>query len=327
MIINNIKPFKLNEDINYVNVNFPVNSEQIKDIIKNIPLTRINKGLNDLIGDKYKLSAPMEKKYLHNDVVIKLPNKLSKILISKFYKEFPKVSPKECNDINICSVIKKDIRLLKVDKRRGVYIIEGQILFVTRHVEFIIRFIISGNTKIYIHNLKLDGLGFSKSNPGYDPLTSKYAKPKSTLISLLGSDLLGKNTNKKQAKYPYKCYGKTAYSKYECESKYNNLGELNNNIGVWDKRCNTNTECPFYKQNKNYTNTFGGCTEGTCEMPLGTTSISPTKFIDKNTIVCGNCKTGYYCCGEQINSKLYPGMKSPDYRFKNDLLIRSKNNL
>ena len=29
------------------------------------------------------------------------------------------------------------------------------------------------------------------------------------------------------------------------------------------------SECPFYKSNKNYENTFGDCINGYCEVPIG----------------------------------------------------------
>ena len=125
----------------------------------------------------------------------------------------------------------------------------------------------------------------------------------------------------------YKCYGKIENTQSSCEARYDSNGEPYSLVGVWDKPCKKNKDCPFYKQNKNYPNSFGGCIEQQCEMPIGAESASPTRFVSYDTIICSQCKKGVNCCEKQTNRDLYPKLLSPDYRFKNDSGIRSKYNL
>ena len=66
--------------------------------------------------------------------------------------------------------------------------------------------------------------------------------------------------------------------------------------------------------NKNYTNTFGGCTEGICEMPMGIKRLSPRYYDIDSIPLCYNCPDGKIdCCNTQ---------KNPDYMFEGDLLVR-----
>tara|TARA_B100001094_G_C18187604_1_gene804907 strand:- start:2494 stop:3762 length:1269 start_codon:yes stop_codon:yes gene_type:complete len=125
----------------------------------------------------------------------------------------------------------------------------------------------------------------------------------------------------------YKCYGSDGINKYECENNYDNYGNKKEK-GVWDKMCNKNEDCPFYKSNKNYKNEFGGCINGYCQLPLNMESISPHNYkIDSNKQpFCHNYKNNNYdSCYLQNNKKLYPKLKSPDYAFENDNNIRSVN--
>jgi hypothetical protein len=74
------------------------------------------------------------------------------------------------------------------------------------------------------------------------------------------------------------------------------------------------SDCPFFKANKNYKNTLGGCVDGFCEMPIGIKSISP-RFYDINSEpLCYNCPNkSLNCCKTQTN---------PDYIFYEDLIVR-----
>lgn len=102
---------------------------------------------------------------------------------------------------------------------------------------------------------------------------------------------------------------------------------------IWDKYTENNSDCPFYKANRNYENEFGGAVNGYCEMPIGVERISPTKFINPIDPVCYNCKENIidrsdpfkrgYCCKEQLQNRTkYPNLLSPDYAFNGDLLHR-----
>ena len=109
-----------------------------------------------------------------------------------------------------------------------------------------------------------------------------------------------------------------------CEAIYDSKGKLNEKIGVWDRPCTKNTDCLFYKKNKNYPNEFGKCINGKCEMPIGSIQISPRKIKTIDTVICNNCISGINCCNDQKDRKKYPNIKSPDYRFKGDEELRKK---
>ena len=61
----------------------------------------------------------------------------------------------------------------------------------------------------------------------------------------------------------YRCFFKKGFSENTCKA----YSFDNKTVGLWDKPCNNNNECPFYKKNKNYINNRGGCVNGYCEMP------------------------------------------------------------
>ena len=119
----------------------------------------------------------------------------------------------------------------------------------------------------------------------------------------------------------YRCFGKDGFNESTCRS----YSFDKKTVGIWDKPCNTNDECPFYKKNKNYKNSRGGCNKGHCEMPL---NIQPLGYKEYNKNIkpfCYNCDKKdclgddcYTCSKEQTNRKKYPTLKSPDYAFKND---------
>lgn len=128
----------------------------------------------------------------------------------------------------------------------------------------------------------------------------------------------------------YKCFGKEeAQNKIECES-----WEIKNNNpvkpGIWGKRkCTIDEECPFYKSNKNYKNSRGGCIDGVCEVPINIRLLTPTIADPDSRALCHNCKPSECsgvkcseCCLAQI---YYSGLKSPDYAFENDFNERMEN--
>jgi len=101
--------------------------------------------------------------------------------------------------------------------------------------------------------------------------------------------------------------------------------------GIWDAPCQVNTDCPFYRANKNYPNDFGKCDKNTgkCEMPQGVIPLGFTKYA-KQEPDCYNCgldSISNKCCGIQANDiqKGIAKYKSPDYIFSNDSPIRRQN--
>jgi hypothetical protein len=90
----------------------------------------------------------------------------------------------------------------------------------------------------------------------------------------------------------------------------------------WEKKCEKNTDCPYYQSNQYYQNTFGRCQTDTgyCQMPMGVRPLTYRKPANSQEAQCYNCHNGFVgpgtigkCCQEQ---------KSPDYMFLNDLSQR-----
>ena len=109
-------------------------------------------------------------------------------------------------------------------------------------------------------------------------------------------------------------------------------------VGVWDNPCKSDEECPFWRANKNYTNSFGGCQpNGRCQLPAGLDQYQVGfKKYHKAGVAkteCYNCPrdplTGlprFNCCAAQEakSKSVGGGMVSPDYRFAGDGQIRNQ---
>jgi hypothetical protein len=121
----------------------------------------------------------------------------------------------------------------------------------------------------------------------------------------------------------YKCFGKIEFTKKECEAETDQMG---NRVtpGIWDRRCMANEDCPYYKANKNYPNTFGKCdNNGYCELPKGLKRVGYRQHSKNDLPYCYNCLDGK--TGKIIVDKCCNKQKKPDYVFENDLRIRNKN--
>jgi hypothetical protein len=119
----------------------------------------------------------------------------------------------------------------------------------------------------------------------------------------------------------YGCYGNNnIVNKFECDSYYNIDGTPKKYYSLWDKKCSTDIECPYYKSNKNYPNNRGGCiNNGFCEFPVGVKRLGFNKYIDTglNKPLCYNCE----------NDENAGNNKQIDYVFEDDFNERKKNNL
>ena len=115
-----------------------------------------------------------------------------------------------------------------------------------------------------------------------------------------------------------------------CESNLDQFGR-SKPVGIYDKPCEKNEECPFYKVNKNYENNFGGCINGKCELPINMKNIGYHyySYNENYNPLCYNCDKKNFnllsstlddCCSTQSNKN--KGFKSPDYAFKDDTLKR-----
>ena len=140
-----------------------------------------------------------------------------------------------------------------------------------------------------------------------------------------------KNTMNPLNKDIYACFGNNnIINKFECDSYYTKEGNEKKYYSIWDKKCSSNNECPYYKSNKKYNNNRGGCVNGYCELPIGVKRIGFTKYsdIEYNKPFCYECPdtTDLECCA-QIANKNKSIKNNNDYAFENDTDDRKKNNL
>ena len=123
-------------------------------------------------------------------------------------------------------------------------------------------------------------------------------------------------------------------TKSSCESPIDYWGRPKP-VGIYDKPCEKDNECPFYESNKNYKNKFGGCINGKCELPKNMQSIGYHFYSNNpnNKPLCYNCNLDNKkyniisssiddCCQKQYDKKKFKNFKSPDYAFKDDVIPR-----
>lgn len=119
----------------------------------------------------------------------------------------------------------------------------------------------------------------------------------------------------------------------ECQSYHEKYGS----VGLWDKPCTRNEDCPFYAANTNSVKglTLGGCRvdTGKCEMPEGVVHVGYRHYAKASKPRCYGCdiianrgerpelEQQDACCEEQkrgIESGDIKDLSSPDYKFAND---------
>lgn len=122
------------------------------------------------------------------------------------------------------------------------------------------------------------------------------------------------------------------YSRETCESNYDPYGKYKQ-VGIYDKPCKEDKECPFFQINKNYDNNFGKCqSDGYCELPANMERVGYHYYTRKSSEkpLCYNCNSKKFnvstlledCCNEQYDKEKYPFLKTPDYAFQGDSLER-----
>lgn len=123
----------------------------------------------------------------------------------------------------------------------------------------------------------------------------------------------------------YACWGEIeTQNKALCNSKYDAFGNKKQHHTEWQKMCESDSDCPYYKINKSYDNEFGGCIKkdnekyGTCEGILGVKQVGFTKFYDKG-------RYRPFCEGDDPQKRCFGN--NNDYRFAGDHEIRIKNGL
>ena len=115
-------------------------------------------------------------------------------------------------------------------------------------------------------------LSISEENPSY--VTDEYINNyRNTIKNYLKTEKdTNKKENKKYSENPY-CFYKDALDKNNCISYTPEEG-----VGIWDTPCKYNEECPFFKKNRNYPNSRGGCINGYCEMPTNIKTLGYKEY-------------------------------------------------
>lgn len=129
----------------------------------------------------------------------------------------------------------------------------------------------------------------------------------------------------------WNCTDPTIKIKGLCDSEYDLDGITKKPVPTfWDRRCELDSECPFYQANKNYPNYRGQCKDGFCEMPIGINRIAYRLYNTQSKPLCWGCAGNVIndCCEQQKNKKLYPDKNGPDYAYPLDTFERllPKNN-
>lgn len=85
-------------------------------------------------------------------------------------------------------------------------------------------------------------------------------------------------TKEKFQNFEYECVTNPNIKfQHQCESEYTIDGVKKKHFDVWDKRCESHTECPFFSLNNDNYN--GKCNDnGFCEMPIGVKNIGYRKY-------------------------------------------------
>lgn len=291
--------------------------------LKFIPVQTSNKGEEDI---------PLQKALLHLRAAIN-----SSVLRSDFnspYHAFQPLSLLSFTVIEKASNMQLDYLRYRLNMHLGrpykthTFIIYAEVI------------VDSGNTDDYFYISTIELIGtpvehlsdivndeyrntlFDRSSPSLDdvfqnfPIIGGYGKPNDDL-AIFEAKKAHDNALKS-----YKCfhpkgnrYGELPYyyTQVACESYHNEIG----GIGVWDKPCSSDDECPFWRANVNYENNFGGCDKETmkCQMPLGVQRVGYRKYSKHSTPFCYGCGStnSQDCCNDQV---------TPDYMFEGDTQIR-----
>lgn len=129
---------------------------------------------------------------------------------------------------------------------------------------------------------------------------------------------------------PYKCFAVNQVGQsvelaeitnpIECQSFLPGIGS----VGVWDKPCTDDSDCPFFGKNQNYMNQLGGCDKmsGTCQMPIGVARVGYRYYSKETEPECHNCPSSYVddkCCKSQAAD---PKLRGPDLKYMDDEQLR-----
>ena len=331
-----------------------IDNNMVKLLISKIKISKSNNKYIELSGHNYSIwnkgnyGKIINKERVHN--VVK--NITDKVL--DLYKTYIKKNNEKilCTDISNCYPKLIDFNILRIETDDNnnfkIYLTFEIYINNKAHSNVFYSEIEDISLNYKINKINLIGIRFEDSInllPGYDN-TNKFINIYSNILNtpyeankdylrksdestILEDDttnnkIINKHVSNWNNIFNFQCYGKKAYTKMDCEVDINELGQPSI-LGVWDRECKYDSECPFYQYNKNYPNRRGGCIKGECELPLGL-KIKGKRHYYKNTKpLCYNCKDNKInCCEEQKNKGEYPNLITPDYAFKNDFIERNK---
>jgi hypothetical protein len=168
----------------------------------------------------------------------------------------------------------------------------------------------------------------TKSEPSLDevfvnyPIIGSFGKPNDDIT--INEAKIAHDESMKSYKcfHPDGNYGELPlyYNELDCISYHAEV----KGVGVWDKPCKSNADCPFYQANKNYPNTLGGCDAETnkCQMPLGIVRVGYRKYSKKKEPMCYNCPDSPESSELGDSNRCCKQQKQPDYMFEDDSNIR-----
>lgn len=353
LIPDTYRPSKIGNSVNKKDYKFnshTILNIKMKNLIKNIPKKIVFNNYTEIAEPKnYSIySNNYGTKFNIKDIFhFMTPSK--KIILNSInlylktnYKKY------HCNKLKQCTpkIINQSLMKLEKHKENNYRITFSCEIYINKksysHILVVVTEII--NNKHFINKITLSGNRFQDKIdllPGHEDITNyiniynsslkndyntdkTYYRDSDENISIIPNEKVIKNIiEKKKHNKLYSCVGKISHNKTDCESDVNELG-VKSTKGVWDRKCNYHSECPFYQANKNYPNRRGGCISGQCEFPLGIKKTAFRKYNSKSKPLCYNCKNNYNCCNQQNNKQLYPKIKTPDYIFRNDFKDRNR---
>ncbi len=197
--------------------------------------------------------------------------------------------------------------------------------------------------RYHLKYLRFPSVDYDKTNPmdnmrykdEYDDLFY-LAKSKDPLYRMLTNtearDIYLERVEAQKALAKSKCFSRNPGGiKTFIQPRDRTSCDLNN--GLWEKKCEKDTDCPYFQANKNYPNDLGGCNQktGYCQFPIGAEALTYRKVRNENQSECYNCDQGNLgpqtlgqCCSDQKQKNKYSKLKSPDYAFEKDLEQRFK---
>lgn len=204
---------------------------------------------------------------------------------------------------------------LRMDFEREMIVVFNRVTNHSHHIEYV-RF-----TSIdYDHNDTYDDMRYVNEFDTNFYLAKSYDPNYRIMSNTEARDQYIKYVDQKNEESKYRCI-----IPYSYQTPPNDQTQCLNHHGLWEKKCETDQECPYYKSNTNYPNNFGQCdkTTGYCQMPIGINNLSYHVGTDVDNAICYNCPKGF--TGPMTMGQCCKTMSVPDYMFDNDEQVRYQN--